>query len=123
MKQHLGLNAHCLTDNDSIQRWMWLGSLAYWQLLLMAGEVDDLCPAWYPRKSAELHRGLTPGQVQRGAERLLVRLGSPAKSPRPAGKGQGRAKGYQPTPRTRYPVVRKSQKTSKPVPKTVISTV
>lgn len=29
MKQHLGLNAHCLTNNDAIQRWMWLCALAY----------------------------------------------------------------------------------------------
>jgi len=122
MKQHLGLNAHCLTDNDSIQRWMWFCALAYWQLLLMAGEVDDLCPAWYPRQSAGSDHGLTPGQAQRGAERLLVRLGSPAKSPRPAGKGPGRAKGYQPAPRTRYPVIRKSQKAPKSAAKTVVST-
>ncbi|MFZ5910616.1 MAG: transposase [Chloroflexota bacterium] len=45
MKQHLGLNAHCLTDNAAIQRWMWLCALAYWQLLLMGRTVDDLCPA------------------------------------------------------------------------------
>jgi hypothetical protein len=32
MKQHLGLTAHRLTDNDAIQRWMWLCALAYWQL-------------------------------------------------------------------------------------------
>jgi len=122
MKQHLGLNAHCLTDNDSIQRWMWICALAYWQLLLMAGEVDDWCPAWYPRKSTGPEPGLTPGQVQRGAGRLLVRLGSPAQPPRPAGKGQGRVKGYQPTPRTRYPVVRKSQKVPVPGAKTAILT-
>ena len=45
MKQHLGLNAHCLTNNEAIQRWMWLCALAYWQLLLMGHEVDDLRPA------------------------------------------------------------------------------
>lgn len=122
MKQHLGLNAHCLTDPESIQRWMWLCALAYWQLLLMGRDVEDLCPAWYPRKSAPLDRWLTPGQVQRGAARFLLKLGSPAKPPRPAGKGRGRAKGFQPHPRKRYPVVRKSQKTAKPSPKRTIAT-
>jgi hypothetical protein len=122
MKQHLGLNAHCLTDPESIQRWMWLCALAYWQLLLMGRDVEDLCPAWYPRKSASLDRWLTPGQVQRGAARFLLKLGSPAKPPRPAGKGRGRAKGFQPHPRKRYPVVRKSQKTAKPSPKRTIAT-
>jgi len=122
MKQHLGLNAHCLADNDGIQRWMWLCALAYWQLLLMAGDVENLCPAWYPRQTAELQPWLTPGQVQRGAGRFLLKLGSPAKPPKPAGKGPGRANGYQPAPRKRHPVVRKSQKTAKSVGKTAVST-
>jgi hypothetical protein len=123
MKQHPGLNAHCPADNDGIQRRMWLCSPAYYQLLLMAGDVEDLCPAWYPRKTAELQPRLTPGQVQRGAGRFLLKLGSPAKPPKPAGKGPGRANGYQPAPRKRYPVVRKSQKTAKPVGKPAVSTI
>ena len=41
MKQHLGLNVHCLTDPDSIQRWMWLCALAYCQLLLMGQDVEE----------------------------------------------------------------------------------
>ena len=122
MKQHLGLNAHCLTDPDSIQRWMWLCALAYWQLLLMGRDVDDLCPAWYPRKTVRPDHWLTPGQVQRSASRFLLKLGSPAKPPRPAGKGCGRAKGYRPAPRPRYPVVRKGQKTVKRPAKPLIST-
>lgn len=113
MKQHLGLNAHCLTDNDAIQRWMWLCALAYWQLLLMGQEVEDLCPAWYPSKRIGEHGWLTPGQTQRGAGRFLAQLGTPAADPRPAGKGWGRAKGYQPAPRQRYDVVCKGQKGSK----------
>jgi hypothetical protein len=123
MKQHLGLNAHCLTDPDSIQRWMWLCALAYWQLLLMGRDVDDLRPAWYPRKAEEAPRWLPPGQVQRSAGRFLVKLGTPANPPRPAGKGPGRAKGYHPAPRQRYPVVRKGQKTPKKAVQTTISAV
>lgn len=114
MKQHLGLNAHRLTDNDAIQRWMWLCALAYWQLLLMGREVDDLCPAWYPRRQSETEPSrLTPGQVQRAAGRFLLRLGTPASAPRPAGKGRGRTKGYRPAPRKRHDVVRKSKKDPK----------
>jgi len=121
MKQHLGLNAHCLTDNDRIQRWMWQCALAYYQLLLMAADVEDWCPAWYPRQTAAPQPWLTPGQVQRGAGRFLVKLGSPAKPPRPAGKGPGRDKGYQPAPRKRYPVVRKRPKPAQPEGKPAIS--
>jgi hypothetical protein len=110
MKQHFGLTAHCLTQPTEIQNWVWLCALAYWQLLLMRHDVDDLCPAWYPRQAAPTAAALTPGQVQRGASRFLVRLGTPAAPPKPAGKGRGRAVGYHPAPRTRYEVVRKSPK-------------
>lgn len=113
MKQHLGLNAHCLTDNAAIQRWMWLCALAYWQLLLMGREVEDLCPAWYPGKRTSAQPLLTPGQVQRAAGRFLVKLGTPAAAPRPAGKGHGRPKDYRPDPRKRHKVVRKGQKAQK----------
>lgn len=113
MKQHLGLNAHCLTDNGAIQCWMWLCALAYWQLLLMGHHVEDLCSAWYPRKSQDQQTWMTPGQVQRGAGRFLAKLGTPACAPRLAGKGRGRAKGYHPAPRKRHEVVRKGQTTQK----------
>ena len=114
MKQHLGLNAHCLPNNDAIQRWMWLCALAYWQLLLMSKDVENLSPAWYPaNQDNENTTILTPGQVQRGAERFIARLGTPASAPRPAGKGHGRKKGYRPAPRKRYEVVRKGQNSSK----------
>jgi len=123
MKQHLGLNAHCLTNNDSIQRWMWLCALAYWQLLLMAPCVEEFCPAWYPRQSEARQDWLTPGLVQRGAGRLLLRLGTPASAPQPAGKGRGRAKGFRPAPRKRFAVVRKGQKTPKKASAAVCSSV
>jgi hypothetical protein len=110
MKQHLGLNAHCLTDNEAIQRWMWLCALAYWQLLLMSREVEDLSPAWYPFKHDSDTARLTPGQVQRAALRFIVKLGTPASAPRPAGKGTGRAKDYRPAPRKRHKVVFKGLK-------------
>jgi len=112
MKQHLGLNAHRLTNNDAIQRWMWLCALAYWQLLLMGRLVEDLSPAWYPRKGDTLQSWLTPGQVQRGAGRFMAKLGTPASSPRPAGKGHGRPLGYRPAPRKHHKVVRKGKKSS-----------
>ncbi len=114
MKQHLGLNANCSTQPTSIQLGMQVCALAYWQLLLMRHEVDDVRPAWHARTVRSETQPLTPGQVQRGARRFLLKLGSPAAPPRPAGKGRGRPKGYCPARRSRYPVVRK---TSKPAPK------
>lgn len=113
MKQRLGLNANFGTKPASIQLWMRLCALAYWQLLLMRHGVADLRPAWHPRTVRSATQSLTPGQVQRGALRFLCKLGAPAAAPRPAGKGRGRRKGYHPPRRPRYPVLRK---TPKPAP-------
>jgi hypothetical protein len=124
MKQHLGLVAHRLPDNDAIHRWMWFCALAYWQLLLMSPEVQDLTAPWYPPKTRHGQATwLTPGQVQRGALRFLLKLGTPAKPPRPAGKGLGRPKGYRPAPRKRYKVVRKSKKRPKKASPTALPAI
>ncbi len=113
MKQHLGLTASQTTRLPCVERWMWLCALAYWQMLLMQDEVEDLCPAWQRRATQSQPRPLTPGQVQRGALRFLLKLETPARAVKPAGKGQGRAPGYRPQPRLRFPVVRKGEKRGK----------
>lgn len=109
MKQHLGLNANQSTNLVSTDQWMWLCALAYWQLLLMKDEVENVRPAWFPARTALEEKRLTPRQVQRGALRYLLQLGTPAYAVRNAGKGTGRPKGYCPPPRKRYPVVKKAK--------------
>jgi hypothetical protein len=109
LKQHLGLNANQSTDTVSTDHWMWLCGLAYWQLLLMRDEVQDALPAWYPAKTSPENSIRTPGQVQRDALRFLKTLGTPASTPRKAGKGIGRAKGYHPPARKRYAIVKKAK--------------
>lgn len=76
----------------------------------MEAQVADHRPAWYPKATVKEAWSLSPGLVQRGALPFLLGLGTPAASPRPAGKGTGCAIGYRPQPRTRYPVVRKTPK-------------
>lgn len=112
LKQHLGLNANQSTNLVSTDQWMWLCALAYWQLLLMRDDMPDARPAWYPEKSAQGKKKMTPGQVQRGALRFLVQLGTPAHATRTAGKGKGRQKGYHPTPRQRFSIVKKAKTAS-----------
>jgi hypothetical protein len=109
LKQHLGLNTNRSNDLVSTEQWMWLCALAYWQLLLMRKDVADACPAWQPHFRGDQQKDLTPGQVQRAALRYLLQLGTPARSPKITGKGIGRAKGYQPKPRTRFPVIKKAK--------------
>jgi hypothetical protein len=109
LKQHMGLNANQSTDPVSTDQWMWLCALAYWQLLLMRDEVKPSRPAWYPAGTQAKTKGLTPGQVQRSALAYLVHLGTPARAVRQAGKGKGRPKGYHPSARMRYPVIKKTK--------------
>jgi len=111
LKQHLGLNSHRSSNLESLQRWMWIVALAYWQLLLMRDTVQPNRPAWHPHKKDGQDKPLTPSQVQRSAQVFLLQAGTPAASPRPAGKGRGRQKGYHPAPRKRFDVVFKTRKT------------
>jgi len=113
LKQRLGLNAAQSTNPQVVSRWMWLVALAYWQLLLMEPLVVNQRPAWYPQARGGQAWSNTPGMVQRGALPFLLGLGTPAASPRPAGKGQGRPQGYRPKPQKRHAVVRKSSKRAK----------
>ena len=108
LKQHLGLNSNRSPSLVSAQQWIWLCALAYWQLLLIRHQVKVDRPAWYPHKTPQ-RIPLTPSQVQRSALLFLLELGTPAATPRPAGKGLGRTKNYHPAPRPRYPVIFKSQ--------------
>jgi DDE superfamily endonuclease len=117
LKQHLGLNANQSTNLQSIEHWMWLCALAYTQLLLMRHQVVDLRPPWQRHPPSAQPHPLTPGQVQRAAARFLLRLGTPAAPPRPAGKGTGRRTGFRPKPKTRFKVVCKTKKRLKTRPK------
>jgi Transposase DDE domain len=113
LKQHMGLNSNRSTSLASTEKWMWLCVLAYWQLLLMRHLVQPNRPAWHRRHKNGLVHSLTPAQVQRSALAFLLQSGTPARNTRPAGKGYGRQKGFQPAPRSRYDVVFKTKKTHK----------
>ncbi|RPI78212.1 MAG: hypothetical protein EHM41_25945 [Chloroflexi bacterium] len=115
LKQNLGLNSSRSNDLVATEQWMWLCALAYWQLLLMRDLVEADRPAWYPGFREGKARQLSPGLVQRAALRFLVKLGTPAQAPRVVGKGKGRQTGYHPTPRTRYPVIKKGKTGQKQV--------
>jgi len=110
LKQHLGLNSHRSTNLDSLQHWMWIVALAYWQLLLMRDVVQPNRPAWHPQQKDGHVRSLTPAQVQRSAQIFLLQSGTPAANTRPAGKGPGRQNGYHPAPRERFEVVFKTNR-------------
>jgi hypothetical protein len=110
LKQHLGLNSNRSSDLKSLERWMWMVALAYWQLLLIRDKVLPNRPAWHPRKKDGQDKPLTPAQVQRSAQIFLLQSGTPAANTRPAGKGRGRQQGYCPAPRKRFEIVFKTKK-------------
>lgn len=110
LKQHMGLNSHRSSNLESLQRWIWIVALAYWQLLLIRNMVQPNRPAWHPQKKDGQDKPLTPSQVQRSAQVFLLQSGSPAANPRPAGKGLGRQMGYRPAPRQRFDVIFKTKK-------------
>jgi len=111
LKQHMGLNCNRSNNLDSLQCWMRLVGLAYWQLLLMRDTVQANRPAWHPHKKEDRPIPLTPAQVQRSAQAFLLQTGTPAPNTRPAGKGCGRQTGYRPAQRKRFDIVFKSKKT------------
>jgi len=113
LKQHMGLNSNRSSNLESLQRWMWIVMLAYWQLLLMRDTVKPNRPAWHPHRKVGQDKPLTPAQVQRSAQAFLLHSGTPAANTRSAGKGRGRQKGYRPAPRMRFEVVFKTKKAQK----------
>ena len=110
LKQHLGLNRASLVHGQSPQQWMRLCALAYWQLLLARPLVAYQPLPWQRKPSLARPPALTPRQVQNALPGIFGTIGTPAQPPKPAGKAPGRAPGFHPKPRTRYPVIRKSRK-------------
>ena len=118
MKQHMGLCACNATSLQAVSQWMRLCMLAYWQLLL---SVDLALPPNMPWRKVPTHPvpqafSFTPRQVQLACHDILNRIGTPTQSPRPAGKAPGRALGFNPSPRIRYPIIYKSKKPATPAP-------
>ena len=108
LKQRLGLLCAHTPDLCAEQNWVWVVTLAYWQLLLARESVVPQARPWDPvaRRTAA---HLTPGQVRQAWGVFSRGLGTPASAPRPSGKGAGRTAGFQPQPRERHPVVKKGQ--------------
>jgi hypothetical protein len=107
-KQTLGWTIPRPRTPEQADRWTWLVLAAYTQLRL-ARELacDQRLPWERPRPQPRL----SPLRVRRGFPRLLVRLGSPASTPKPFGRSPGRPRGRVSGPATRYPAIKKPPKT------------
>lgn len=84
------------------EQWSSLLPLLSWQLWLARKECSDHPLPWQAPQDS-----LTPGRVAQAFAGILAAIGTPAPDPKPRGKSPGRAKGHKPTPRPRYPTVKK----------------
>jgi hypothetical protein len=106
-KQTLGWTTIRPRNPEAADRWTWLVASACWQLWLARSLVSDVRMPWeHPRPDGLV----TPGQVQRHFTGILVRVGTPARAPRPRGKSPGRQKGQRPPPPIQYQVARRPPK-------------
>ncbi len=93
-----------LSSKVAGDRWTWLVVVAYTQLRLARGLVDDIRMSWErPTDPAKL----TPARVRRGFHRLRATIGTPARPPKSDTPGPGRPKGNRRPPRTRYPAIKR----------------
>jgi hypothetical protein len=108
-KQTLGWTTPRPRTPEQADRWTWLVLAAYTQLRLARAVVCDQRLPWQrPRPQLRL----SPCRVRRGFPRLLAILGSPAATPKPAGRSPGRPRGSRSGLATRYPAIKKP--TTKP---------
>jgi hypothetical protein len=104
-KQELGWTTVRLRSPAAADRWSWLLAAALRPLWLARGAAADTRLPWErPQPAARL----SPGRVRRGIGGLLLRVGSPARPPRPRGKAPGRRRGAGPGPAPRRPVQRRA---------------
>jgi len=108
-KRRMGLLIAQTPDLVASVNWVWIVTLAYTQLLLARTLVTHQPRLWDPRPRRDAAQSLTPGQVRQAWPTFSRGLGTPAHAPRPGGKSPGRASGFHPKPRQRFPVVSKKQ--------------
>jgi hypothetical protein len=109
-KRRLGLPIAQTPDLTASTNWVWVVALAYTQLLLARTLVAAQPRPWDPKSRRDPQRPLTPGQVRQAWPAFSHGLGTPTQAARPSGKSPGRAPGFHPKPRQRFPVVSKKQK-------------
>jgi hypothetical protein len=113
LKQHLGLTKSQSPDINCCDTWYQLVAIAMNLLLALKDQLQSESPPWYPQAA---RRPLSQRRVQKQALGFLLKLATPTKAPRPAGKAPGRATGYRPLPRIRHPVIRKTPRRTKACP-------
>jgi len=100
-----------LRTPGQFERWSHIVAIAHNHLVLARDLVEAEVRPW-----ESMHRAPTPQQVRRGIGKLLPRLSTPARPPKPRGKAKGRIKGVKIGKATRFSVIRKKPKLPQLVP-------
>ncbi|MBI4784013.1 MAG: hypothetical protein HY785_22240 [Oscillatoriophycideae cyanobacterium NC_groundwater_1537_Pr4_S-0.65um_50_18] len=101
-KQRLYWTHPQLSSVRATERWSELMPLLTWQLWLARADCIDQPLPWQ-----SLQDSLSPGRVAQAFASILAAIGTPASAPKLRGKSPGRAQGERPSPRLRYPTVKK----------------
>ena len=101
-KQRLYWTHPQFTSLPASERWSSLMPLLSWQLWLARQDCRDHPLPWQSPQEV-----LSPGRVAQAFASILAAIGTPALPPKPRGKSPGRAQGEKPSPRPRYPTVKK----------------
>jgi hypothetical protein len=114
-KQTLGWTTPRPRHPEQADRWTWLVLAGYTQLRLARQVAGDQRLPWErPRPQPRL----SPLRVRRGFPQLLAALGSPAATPKPAGRSPGRPTGSRTGAAVRHPAIKKPTKKPRKKPAT-----
>ena len=108
-KQKLLLVDFQTPDVESEENWFQLVHIAYAQLWMARHVVDRLPNPWERNLPAMQRRLISPTLAQRGFDRIIQHLGTPARPPKPRGISAGRRKGTTLPKRPRQKVIVKRQ--------------
>jgi len=117
-KQRLLLDKFQTPDEEHLQNWMEVVSLAYWLLFIGKDEARHTCRKWQQydknyQQRIKYDLNVSPSQVQLQMSSIILGFEQNPFLPKPRIKGKGRKAGYKCTERKLYPVLKKKKKTKK----------
>lgn len=117
-KQRLMMDTFQTSEAEHDEAWWNLCALAYFQLFL-SKDFADATPEPWERflsefKNMNNHEVVSASVAQRGFEKILQQIGSPAKEPVPRGNPLGRKQGQSPGKKLEAPVHFKNNRVNKP---------
>ena len=119
-KQKLLLDKYQTPSKQHSDNWLLVVMMSFWLLFTAKDEVNYQPKKWRQYKEVkkeatqvEQEQVLRPSQVRQAAQALFLTFDPKPFLPKTSNKGKGRLKNTKMTPRTRHPVVKKTNKKTK----------